>query len=795
MHTSHYIIIVRVCLALAATAWSLCIAASPEFYVATNGNDQWSGLLPAPDSGHTDGPFASLERARDELRRLKSIAPLTNGATVYVRGGTYYRTDVFELDPPDAGMSNAPIVYRAYTNETPILSGALLITNFLPWKGSILQADVGAQGFTNNYFRQLFFNGHRQQLARFPNYIESDPYKSGWSYVDGTPTNMYAELPNDSRNSFRYKTGDVHAWARPEEAEVVIFPRYNWWNNIIPISSIDASQRIVTLVSNADFAIRPGDRYFVRNVLEELDSPGEWFLDKQSWTLYFWPPCPTPNPVAYAPGVANLVIVTSTNIIFQGFVLECAEETAFGLNGTTNCMVAGCTIRNAGVFGVGVFGQNNGIVGNDIYFVGSDAVYVDGGTQATLTSASNYVENNYVHHIGIFEKGSPAIHLAGVGNRASHNLIHDCPRMGIVLGGNLNVGEYNVIYRVGLESDDTAGIFTSDGNWITSRGNIIRYNKIYDIQGFGFNSGVYGAPYFAWGIFLDSNAAAVDVFGNIVAGCSRGAIMLNNGRDNLVFNNIFLDCAREGITYTGWRSTDSEWRERLPGMRTAYNAVSGQAVWQALRGMDVSPDEAVLPDGLIMASNQIVLNIIAYTNASADLYGFSLVPIYANQWRSNVIHHYGQDVVVSLSFSQQADFAAWQAMGADQNSIIADPLFVNAAGGDYRLQPGSPALAMGFLQIPINEIGLYQSPWRASWPEIGTMGGRMMDLGIAGPDVVVRVQSAVGHGYQLQRADSLSQALWQDIGVQQDGTGDILRFTDAGAAAAPARYYRFQVCP
>ncbi len=781
-------------LALALALYACCGWAETVLYVATNGYDQWTGQLPAHNDDYSDGPFATLERARDRLRVLKQAAPLTNGATVYVRGGTYYRANTFELDMRDAGLSNAPIVYKAYANETPVLNGTRPITDFAPWRGPILQVNVAALGFTNT-FRQLFFNAHRQQLARYPNFVESDPYRSGWAYVEGTPTNMYVDLPDDRSDSFKYKAGDVRFWARPQEVEVSLFPRYNWFNDIISVSNVDMSQRVITLADHAAYAIRPGDRYFVRNVFEELDSPGEWYLDSQFGVLYFWPPCATENPVAYAPAFdTHMVVIASANINMQGFSLEAADGTAIGLHGATDCKVIGCTIRNVGGSGVAVFGDGNSVVGNDIYSVGNEGIRLEGGVQRTLTSAANSAENNYVHHVGVFYKWAAAITIGGVGNAARYNLIHDCPRSGIMLQGNLNLAEYNLMYHVNLETDDTGGIYSSGPDWISTRGNIIRYNCIYDSQGFGFNSGYYGAPYFAWGIYLDLNAAAVDVLGNIVADCSRGAIMLNNGRDNLICNNILLNCAQEQLTYTGWRTTDASWHAFQPQMMAAYGSVSNQPVWQALRGMNVSPAEAPFSDGLIMASNQFWLNILAYSNAAANLYGLSCVPLYANGWNSNLFYHNGQNLSVATNY-QPISLATWQRLGLDSNSIVADPLFMNAAAGDYRLQAGSPALGMGFKPIPVDQIGLYPSPMRASWPFGARPGPGVQELKVAGIDIVIRVGSLVGHGYQLERSDTLSPAGWRPVGQPQDGTGDVLAFTEPSGATAPEGYYRIVICP
>ncbi|MBM3211888.1 hypothetical protein FJZ33_06705, partial [Candidatus Poribacteria bacterium] len=261
-----------------------------NLFVAVNGNDEWSGKLPDPNTGKTDGPFATLEHARDEIRKMKSSGRLSNGANVFVRGGMYYLKKTFTLGPEDSGTPDAPIVFRAYQNEKPVLVGGKQITGFVPYKGNILKADTKSQGFDGIYFRQLFFQGKRQHLARYPNYDPENPYGGGWAYADGEFIPMYKDIPGESRRSLHYKASDAREWANPEEGEVFVFPRYNWWNNIVGIESIDKDKRIMNLKADCSYPIRPGDRYYVKNIFEELDAPGEWYLDKQTGTLYFWPP-------------------------------------------------------------------------------------------------------------------------------------------------------------------------------------------------------------------------------------------------------------------------------------------------------------------------------------------------------------------------------------------------------------------------------------------------------------------------------------------------------------------------
>ncbi len=693
--------------------------AATELYVATNGNDRWTGRLPTPNSGLTDGPFATLDKGRDELRRLKRSGPLTGGATVYVRGGTYYLTNLFYLCSLDSGLINAPVVYRSYPGEEVVLVGGLPIRNFVPYQGQIFKADVGTQGFRGIYFRQLFFNRTRQHLARYPNFSAADPYGSGWSYVDGELISMDQDSPNDSRRRFRYKDAHPGTWARPAEAEVCIFPRYNWGNDLIGIASIDPSQRLITLNRDASQVIRPGDRYFVRNVFEELDAPGEWYLDNTTWTLYFWPPGNVQAGSVYAPTRRDLVYLESaSDVILQGLTLEGTEGTPVSFSYCTRCVLQGCIIRNVGDFeGCGVkvsAGSNNGIIGNDLYEIGGTAIVLTGGTRSTLAPAGNYAENNEVHAFGVFNKKSAGIHVTGVGNRVRRNTVHDGPRFGIWCSGNNQVVELNRVHHVNLETDDTGIIYCNGLDWLSPRGSIIRNNFLSDSPGFGFLSGQRVQPWHAVGIYLDDDAAGVDVVGNIVANCSQAALKLHNARDNFIANNIFLNCDQQLVGYWGWTSSSGNWGSLLPGMTAAYESVAGQPAWQNLRGMNVHPADAVLPGGLIMANNQFVRNILVYTNVPANLAYFRNVAFANNRWDSNVVFHPGQSVTIAIDSPTAKSWSSWRAQGQDLNSVVADPLFVNAPAGDFRLRPESPALRLGFEQIPIDQIGIYPSPVRVT---------------------------------------------------------------------------------
>ena len=865
-------------------------ALAAEIFVAPEGNDA--------NSGAKESPFATLEKARDAARVAHAAQP-AEAVTVFIRGGTYALPRMLKLDAKDSATT-----WRAYENEQVVLLGGRVIGNFVPHEKGILKAEVAAQGFKGVNFRQLFFDGKRQHLARYPNFDPQNPYGGGWAYADGKPWPMYAERAGEDKHTLQFKPADARTWAHPQDGEVMVFPRYNWWNNIVRIKSVDPVAHTLTLAKDCSYAIRTFDRYYVRGLLEELDAPGEWHLDPRTQTLYFWPPAPLAGKTVCAPTMRTILELGpgTRDVTFRGFTFECAEGTAITLKDTTNCLIAASTIRNVGDYGghgVSISGgRNNGVAGCDIYAVGSCGVSIGGGDRITLTPAGNYADNNYIHHMGVFYAQGVGVALNGCGNRASHNLIHDGPRMGIMFAGNNLVLEYNHIRHMNLETEDTGAVYTGGRDWLGSRGSVIRYNYFHDMLGYGHDEkGVWHSPHFAWGVYLDDNAGGVDVIGNIVARCSRASIHLHNGRDNVVQNNIFVEGRLQQVEYSGWTDKHRYWTNHLDSMVKGYESVARQPAWQQLRHMDLHPTNAVLPDRTIMAGNVCTRNIICYEDPKAKLYQMRSVSFAHNVCDSNLVWHAGlalqtgqqkvkestgpnlapnpgfaegapgalpngwkwqikpsdskaaldaavqgvgkqvlriegrgttsdgkhqklspnfvsvnipakpgqwyrltarlkaaapdtkfammpqaykkdaffwakdlaanagtdwkefelafkfpgpgdsnykadmQSFCIRFDVRQDAGtiwvdnvtlkeavvldgWASWQAAGNDQHSLVADPLFVNAAKDDYRLKPDSPAFKLGFQPIPVEKIGPYQSELRASWPIVEAEGAR-----------------------------------------------------------------------
>ncbi|HEX2999841.1 MAG TPA: right-handed parallel beta-helix repeat-containing protein, partial [Armatimonadota bacterium] len=354
-------------LCAAALAGSLLpVAAAPlSLYVSPNGDDTSTGTAPMPRAATAAGrvgPFATLQRAQTELRALKAAGKLPEGAVVYVRGGIYPLAQTLAFGPEDSGTATHPILYRPYLNEKPILAGARIINGFHPYKGGILRCDLKAAGLGTLRFHQLFFRGERMTLARTPNADPKDPHGGAWAHVMG-------EIGAGNKREFKYGDPVTGMWARPQEGEICLFPSYDWAWNILPLKSVDREKQTITLGRDASYPLRVGDRYFVQNLFEALDSPGEWYLDTQTATLYFWPPAALIGGQVLAPVLDSVVTLKGAQYVtLQGFTLEACDGDAAQMTDCQGCTVTGCVVRNCGKWGVNITGgQQNGAFGNDIY--------------------------------------------------------------------------------------------------------------------------------------------------------------------------------------------------------------------------------------------------------------------------------------------------------------------------------------------------------------------------------------------------------------------------------------------
>ena len=643
-------------------------------YISPHGSDAASGSQTAP--------LATLDGAKNRLRVLKQANRLpSGGVTVWLRGGTYPVGHTFTLSSSDT--ANVPVTFQAYAQEVVRLSGGREVHGWHPVteaaflnrldpavRGHILEADLKAQGITEygqltprGFGRpltpaglELFFQDTPMTLARWPNVGQ-------WASIAGTPAGQ-----NGDR--FAYSGDRPTRWSKDDDIWVHGYWTFDWADTYEKVQSIDrAKHEIATVAPYGAFGYTTGHHWYALNVPEELDTPGEWYLDRKRGRLYFWPPSDVKKGHPTVSLVQDLVQLNHvSHVTLRGLTLEACRGNGVVIGGGDHDLIVNCTIRNTGNKGAIVADStSSGVQNCDITETGDSGVSLSGGDRKTLAPGRNFAVNCRIWRYSRWDRTyQPGVSIDGVGNRIAHCLIHDAPHNAILLGGNDHLIEYNEIHRVCLETGD-AGAFYMGRDW-TMRGNVVRYNYFHDIGG---SAGVKGEFHDAMAIYLDDTAAGTTVFGNV---CVRAghAVMVGGGRDDIVSNNIFVDC-RPAVSLDG----------RGIGWAAKYLLPKG--------GWDMQEKLAAVPYDKPPYSAR-------YPHLAAVLADNPAAPKY-----DAIQHNIAFRCPNWLEIQDKAD--TLPGITIRSNLVETDPLFVDAPHGNYQLKTNSPAYALGFQRIPFEKIG------------------------------------------------------------------------------------------
>lgn len=739
-----------------------------DFYVSTVGNDQWSGKLSEPNEARTDGPFATVNRAKKAVRLIKK--DLYRNIFVLIRGGEYQLASIEVFTTLDSHYDSFQIVYKAYPSENPIFSSDQKITGWqlaksvtnLPAKakGKVFVAKMPEMPLGKERFYTLFDNGKLLTRARSNGFEPTKVMTGG----DGGGVD-WKGMVNSDRNSLWFPSGMIKNWTNLSDIEIFVQPNVGYVTNYLTLSSVDEKSGVAQTELPSTYPMGKIDKHLhamdggscrVENVIDYLDSPGEWVVNTKEKLVYYWPENGAPGHVTF-PQLANYILVDGhesggivRNIAFKDLTFTRAEREVIttkdiGLQhewdmwNKSNAMVqfrdvefcelSNCRLTNSGSAGVrlDLHAQSNLIKNNLIDYVGGTGILLCGyGPGKLNVNKSNRILNNQIHHCGEFYYQSNGIMLSQSGeNIIQNNKLHHLPYDAIVLSGTRPM-----FFMLKGQNREQVGSLRTDE---------IAPEALYqdDTLKYNFNNFVYfsqwpkSSPYY----HTRNNIVEDNEVFLVMQKCFDGnAIYLSDVGDGNIIRRNYIHHLN-GVGMQQAIRTDAFIKNTTVAENVIYNCNGG--------GINLKYYENNAYNNIIADIHDIVYeNSAGKTNrmfigyfSIMDVFARDKMPPYTNCTIKNNIFYkvaphntfYRQGSIkgkltelkleecnidknlyfdVNLADHGKSAVSYYRTRGADANSIVADPLFRDVKNGDFRLNENSPAYQLGFKDIDMRRIGI-----------------------------------------------------------------------------------------
>ena len=692
--------------------------------------------------GRSGKPFQTLAQARDGIRAARKAGSLKSDEAVVVEisPGTYRFDATWELGAADGGTAEGPVTYRATKPGRVHIQGGITLTNdlFQPVtdekvlarldpavRSKVLVYDLSAAGEFKNFSDAyhgvptgpwLYADGQPMTLARWPNI---DAPESGWAgFSKALDTGLPKPKSEDPvmrklhPGTFVFEDSRPSRWNLAEGVWLMGYWTHDWADEVIKIGAYDPAKKAITLAAPHNYGINGGTlgaakrRFFALNLLEELDAPGEWYLDRPGKKLYFYPQGPLKKQrIVLATLTHPLVKITGAKYLtLAGLSFEYGHGDGLVLQNVEHCEIAGCIVANCAASGISVQGSDNIIRSCDLFNLGCSGIGLHGGDRKSLTPGRNLAVNNHIHHYGLFQRTyAPGIGVDGCGQIVRQNLIHDAPHNAVLYSGNEHLFELNEVYRVVMETGD-AGAFYTGRDW-TSQGNILRHNYIHDLGGGD------GKHVNTMGIYLDDCDCGDTLVGNVFYKAGR-AILIGGGRDNPILNNLMIECPigihldSRGMTWKQWNDpADTSWSLEEKAKRLNYTQPPWSEKYPHLA--KIMADDPRLP-----LYNPMHRNVFIDCKTTCDFDG--------NVKKILDRLEISENLVVTRATTNTAAPLRIKGFVYESGSVEkpVDPGFVDAQKANFKLRSNAwlrKALP-SFEPIPFDQIGLYKDKFRTELP-------------------------------------------------------------------------------
>lgn len=556
--------IIKKCLLTGLLLMALSPAVSREIYVSLRGSDKASGSLKQP-----------LKTLHEALRRAGQERGQVD---IVLRGGMYH------LQQPVV-IRRDQVRLRAYRGEQVVLSGGKAVKDCLRRvkDASVLER---VEPRLHKYLYELDFKKHGLALSDIHAVGFGRASIPAWSelFTDEGPLSL-SRWPKDSMvligkvvaagkegelPIFGYSIDRPARWKDISGLWIAGYFAHGYADDQIKVKSIDQEQKLITAAQSTNYGFMTGAkfrRWYAVNQLEELDTCGEYVIDKLHEKIYTCLDLKQKGEVYLSVMDAPLIsVIDCSDVRVEGLTLAYGRGVGVYMERTNRVVVQGCTIRDMGSLGVSIGkgyveegspeapsaadsktlgllqriiyddilfnrdgGQDNGVVDCHIHHVGGGGVSLGGGDRRSLTPARNYVENCRIHDFNRIEKSyKPGVWIDGVGNRVTQCDIYNAPSMAILLHGNDHVIEYCDIHDVCSEIDDQGAIYY--GRDPSELGNVVRYCYLHHLAEVHRTTGVYH----------DDGACGMEVYGNIFHKAGSMPSLIGGGHNNRYHGNIFL---------------------------------------------------------------------------------------------------------------------------------------------------------------------------------------------------------------------------------------------------------------